>query len=218
MNSFKKIKKAPKPAILLFGWLMRLQARSLRLNIIDKCKILDRQFPEPGFYTCWHNRLLTLPPLTPKSFRGRMAVVVSLSRDGEYITDILRSLGFHTLRGSSSKGGTKVAKQIIEHAKNGGSMVLTPDGPRGPKYNVKPGFIRLASACGIPIIPMTLNSKQHWTLKGWDQTQIPKPFSKAEFILGEPLHIPSQVSKEETETLVQRVEDALMSISRWDNN
>lgn len=189
---------------------VRIYAATLRVRLVDECGLMADANPPATIYLVWHDRLLCLPPLSPKAMRPNTAVLVSHSRDGGYIADLLTRLGFDSVRGSSSKGGLAALRAMKRHLEEGKQIVITPDGPRGPAYNVHKGAIWLARSTGAQVVPVSLNMRRPWRLRGWDRTQIPKPFSSGEFVLGEPLSFAEDVSEEE---MHRAISEALCEIS-----
>ena len=127
----------------------------MRLEVFGS-EHLAKAYEEHGqaILAFWHNRLLLLPFI----YRYRMhlkniVVMVSRSRDGEFVANFLDRFGFHTIRGSSSKGGGQTFTQAIKMARKGYDIAITPDGPRGPRYQVQPGVIKLAQMTSLPIVP-----------------------------------------------------------------
>lgn len=100
----------------------------------------------------WHGRQLMMP----LAYRGQQAsILISQHRDGEIIARIMRYFGFQSIRGSSTRGGLRATRQLLRAGRNGGDLVMTPDGPKGPACTVQSGVIYLAKATGLPIIPLT---------------------------------------------------------------
>jgi len=140
----------------------------------------------------WHGRIL--PGL--HYFRNRgIVVITSQNFDGEWIAGILHRFGFRTARGSSSRGGARALVQLRRDLALGRAVAFTVDGPRGPARVVQPGVAFLAGATGQPILPYHIESDRHWTLRSWDRTQIPKPFSTVALVMGEPIHVASTEEK-----------------------
>ena len=217
MSSFKKVRKLPKPLTFVFVGLIKCLSYTFRLTIVDPCDFLKRHPIDPVIYAFWHNRLIGTSPLAHRYGREKIAVLISLSRDGEYIADIIEGFGFSTIRGSSSKGGVKAVRDISEYVVNKRhSIAVTPDGPRGPKYVVQPGVIWAASRTAIPIIPVGVNTKHHWRLNSWDQTQIPKPFTETEMIIGEPINVNKNLSSGELKEYQTLLRNRLLEITHWD--
>ncbi len=153
----------------------------------------------------WHGRIL--PGL--HYFRNRgIVVITSQNFDGEWIARILHRFGFGTARGSSSRGGARALVQMRRDLAAGRPVAFTVDGPRGPARVVQPGVAFLAGATGQPILPYHIESDRHWTLKSWDRTQIPKPFSTVALVVGDPIHLASTESAA-VDAGVHAVEQAL---------
>ncbi len=131
-------------------------------------------------------------------------VMISSSRDGELISRIARFFGYIPVRGSSSKGGREAMGELIGHLKEGKRCAITPDGPRGPRREIKPGVLNVARMTGCPVVPFAFAAEKAWRLRSWDRFIIPKPFSRAIFVYGEPIRVPrhgklDQLKKIQTE-------------------
>ena len=134
----------------------------------------------------WHGRIL--PGL--HYFRNRGVVVItSKNFDGEWIARILHKFGFGTARGSTSRGGARALVQLRRDLAAGKPAAFTVDGPRGPARVVQRGVVFLAGATGHPILPYHIEADRHWTLRSWDRTQIPKPFSTVVLVIGAPIKV-----------------------------
>lgn len=145
----------------------------------------------PKILALWHGSLIGCLYF----YRTRnIAVMASLSKDGDLITKGLDSLGYQTIRGSSSRGGTRVLLEALKKLKKGTTVAFTIDGPRGPIHEVKPGIIMLAQKTGIPIVPLCMAYEKSITLHSWDRLQIPLPFSKSVIHIGKPFKIDSGIS------------------------
>jgi len=168
----------------------------------------------PVIYALWHGRMYLLFKSVPLD---QVAILVSPSNDGEFIKRIAQCIGFrHFVRGSHKRGGTQAilglhkALQEDRH-----SIAFTVDGPRGPRYVVKPGIIRLASQTGAPIIPLGAASRRlfHKFDRAWDHFHAPLPFTDLHLTYGEPLHVPANLSEDEIQQYAQRLEAELMRIN-----
>ncbi len=199
---------------LALGFMVWLLRRTLRLTIHDPHNFLAVDNPRPFIGALWHNRLLITPVTLPRRKRRMMAILASDSRDGEYAARYMRFFGFRVVRGSSSKGGAKAVRLLKRELKRGFSVALTPDGPRGPRYQVQPGVVALSQMTGRPVVPVILNGFRRWELKGWDRTQIPKPFSRVELILGEPITVPPETTEEGRKEWLAEVQRRMMAITR----
>ncbi len=166
--------------------------------------------------TFWHNRIFG----ATYYFRNRgIVVITSQSFDGEYIARFIKRFGFGAVRGSSTRGGIGALVEMIRLMKKGLPMGLSIDGPRGPKYVAKAGACLLAKKTGNPLLPFLVEAEKYWELKSWDDLQIPKPFSRAKVLVGEPIYVDKNASGEEieeTRVLLQAKLDELVQIGeQW---
>jgi lysophospholipid acyltransferase (LPLAT)-like uncharacterized protein len=142
----------------------------------------------------WHGRmLLAMPGHAGKGHR----VLVSPSDDGSLITTLLGRLGYTTVRGSSNKNPARALREILGHLEGGGTIVITPDGPRGPRHKVNPGPAWIARATGFPILPCGFACDRAWRLKSWDRFTIPKLGARVVAVYGELLHVPPTARDED---------------------
>jgi len=120
-----------------------------------------------------------MPRLFERYFPGRLgAALASASKDGEIISAFLERFGIRAIRGSSSRGGGRALIEMKRAMEAGYIMAITPDGPRGPRYSISPGVIKLAQITGGLILPIHVTYSSYWQLKTWDGFMIPKPFSR----------------------------------------
>ncbi len=154
----------------------------------------------------WHGRIL---PATYYFRRRGIVVITSENFDGEWIARIIERFGFGTARGSTSRGGLKAMLQLVRDMEDGKPTGFTLDGPRGPARVAQPGAIWLAQRTGNPVLPFHLEASSHWTMKSWDRTQIPKPFSTVALAIGEPLEVAPDASDEQLESSRQELERRL---------
>lgn len=139
----------------------------------------------------WHQNAIL--GITGHRHQG-ICILISASVDGEIVSWIANRLGLPSIRGSSSRGGRQALLNLARYVRNGGRVAFTVDGPRGPRHQVKPGIISLASRTGAPILPMAAIADRYWTLKRtWDEFRIPKPFAKVKVIYGRPLIVSKEL-------------------------
>ena len=157
-------------------------------------------------YAIWHSRLLI-----PVYFyrKKNIHVLISLSKDGEYIARIFRAFGLGLIRGSTSKGATTALKKMMEVLNLGFDIAITPDGPRGPKQKANIGAIYLASLSGAPIVPFSFDAKRKIELNSWDNFIIPYPFTKGIFVWGDEINVPKHANKEILEEKCKELEKSL---------
>ncbi len=161
-------------------------------------------------FAYWHAFML-VPAYTARNLG--IKVMISQHADGEYITRVIEHLGFTTVRGSTTRGGAKALLKMIKDSKEGTAIAITPDGPRGPRFTIQPGIIFLSQKTGIPIIPTSLGLTSYWEMPSWDKFRIPKPFSKAALIHGEPIHIPPKLNKSEVVAFCRLLENKMRAIT-----
>jgi len=123
----------------------------------------------------WHGRMLI--PIYYLRHRDYVSLV-SLHRDGEFITRIVRKLGYTIHRGSPKEGGLEGFRKMLKDLKNGRIVSIFPDGPTGPRHSIHSGVLHLARLSGSPIVPMLYSAKSCWCAKSWDRFMVPFPFSK----------------------------------------
>ncbi len=168
----------------------------------------------PVIYALWHGRMYCLFKAVPLE---RVAILVSPSNDGEFITRLARHIGFkHFVRGSHKRGGTHAILGLKKAlGEEGHSVCFTVDGPRGPRYQVKPGIIRLAAQTGAPIIP--LGSATRWLLKkfdqSWDHYHAPLPGTSIQLAYGKPVRVPPDLTDEQIADYCKQLEAELMRIN-----
>ena len=137
-------------------------------------------------YCIWHNQQLFL--LYP--YRGqKVAALISQSKDGEYIARVLPHFGMKAVRGSSTRGGARALIEMIRAVREGYHPMLTPDGPRGPIYQVQHGILYLARKTGLPIIPVGSALSHKFKVNSWDKMRIPLPFGKTALTYGKMFYI-----------------------------
>lgn len=160
---------------------------------------------KPAVVVFWHGRLAFMSYAYLKfwSENNRSGkVIISNHKDGEIIARIIKFFGIGTLRGSSSKGGAKVLINAIKEIKNGTDVIITPDGPRGPRHSVADGAVAVAQKTGSEIYALNYEASSFWQLKSWDKMIIPKPFSTINFTLSSPFSV-ADLSLDEAKELIQ---------------
>jgi lysophospholipid acyltransferase (LPLAT)-like uncharacterized protein len=143
----------------------------------------------------WHRHML--PLLGCSRWKPPMAVMTSASKDGDISTAVLVLFGIESSRGSSTRGGSKALRGILQLARAGRNIAFTPDGPRGPAGVVKDGVIFASQASRLPIMPMGFAARKYKQLRSWDRMVIPMPFSKGVIVYGRPMAVPRDGDIEE---------------------
>ena len=135
--------------------------------------------------------------------------LTSTSRDGELIAQFLGRFGIGPVRGSASERGSTALRELIRFLRRGCDVGITPDGSRGPCYEIKPGLVLLAQLSGRRIVPISF--EYAWRTRSWDRFFIPKPFSRVTFVVGEPFDVVKTATPEAFEAERLRCERAIMA-------
>ena len=199
--------------------LIRVVAATLRYRWEDSSAYFSHGQTGPAIYCVWHNRLvLSIPAYyryVKKHSRSRgMAAMVSASKDGGFLSAILECFNVEPVRGSTSRRGPQALLELTTWAERGFDLAITPDGPRGPRYQVQDGVTSLAQITGLPIIPFSYYLSWKLRMKSWDGFQIPLPFSRCEMTVGKPLRVPREATDEQRAQLRQELENSLRSLSK----
>ena len=208
--TLKNKRHLPKPLAWILAGVMRLYAWTFRVRIEDPHGILPQLEARPCVIAIWHNRLIFAAPLFPRRYRKWLAVLISASRDGEYISTLVKCFGINSVRGSSSHGGARALVELRRELVAGHTPVLTVDGPRGPRYSVHPGVVALARNGHAPLVPVLFNARHYWQLHSWDGMQIPWPLTRMTMTVGKPLELPDGVT---TEDGCEQVRQALVELT-----
>jgi len=193
--------------------LLQIWARTLRYEIDDRAGVIGKPVNENYIGALWHNRLLIFPFVLRRFFSNRRgAALISASRDGELLADAIKRFDFDVVRGSSSRLGARAILQLTDVLASGRDVVITPDGPRGPAYELGPGIIFLAQKSGAPVVPVNMEYSSYWRLKSWDRFILPRPFSKVRVIIGQSHHVRSTSTPEEFETERLRLQGVMMAL------
>lgn len=179
-----------------------------RIQIQNK-EVIVKAYKEqrPVIVTLWHGRLLLMPLLFPYFMRSN--ALISAHRDGRIIQKTALLNNIQTVTGSSSKGGATALREMMRKIKDGQSMFITPDGPKGPACKAQSGAVELSRMTKAPIIPTAISTSRGWILGSWDKFLIPRPFSTIYVKLGEPLTVES---KEERDEKTQELEGQLNAL------
>jgi lysophospholipid acyltransferase (LPLAT)-like uncharacterized protein len=194
-------------------WLLRIWERTLRYEVDDRGRLMAKPVNESAIGAVWHNRLLIMPLVLKRFFPRRQgAALVSASRDGAWIASLVQRIGFDVVRGSSSRLGASAMLQMADLLASGRDVVIAPDGPRGPVYELGPGIVLLAQKSGASVFPLHLEYSSCWRLKNWDRFILPHPFAKIRVIFGPPHQVVATISQEEFESERLRLQTAMMAL------
>ena len=143
-----------------------------------KYHFIDEPIEGQCMAVTWHSELLIAPQVYRKlRKKQKTAAIIAQHYDGELIARTLNFLGILPLRGSSRRGAKAVLIAAISALKNGYSVMITPDGPKGPRYSMSDGAVALALRSNLPLMIVNYKASSFWQLKSWDKFVIPKPFA-----------------------------------------
>mgnify|MGYP000918017775 CR=1 FL=1 len=197
-----KVRLAP-----TLGWLLiNFLGRTSRFTVRGFDRMQDMMRRGQGFILIiWHGR--TMLPVFYCRNMGIQAII-SLSRDGEMQSRIFKRFGFTIIRGSTGRGGMKAALTAVKRLQEGGTLALTPDGPRGPANQVQDGTVFMAKKAGVPIIPVGVGISRRKLMRTWDSYALPKPFGRCGLIFGEPITLPDDADDEELKEMLKNALDS----------
>lgn len=192
--------------------LIRLLASTWRMRPVDDAPMRAAQAARAAgqrvIFTLWHGELL---PLLWHHRNEGIAVVISEHRDGEIIAQIAERLGYTTVRGSSSRGGSRALIGLMRAIEAGRDGAVTPDGPRGPAHVFAPGAAIAAQRTGAPLLPIRASASRAWRLKSWDRFLVPKPFATVRVTYG-PLTLVDADSPRAAAELTPRLQAVLDAV------
>ena len=207
----------------LIGWL--IAAYMVMIKYSTRWEVIYAERAEPIIKSgdglialTWHSRFLMLNSAWKKNY-ALPHVLISRSRDGEIVAQTTKYLGLKSIRGSSkklghkkAKGGAKASRHMIEAIESGGCIVITPDGPRGPRQRLGDGPLRLAKLSGAPLLPCTFSVSRRKQFDSWDKFILPLPFGRGQIIWGSAVQISPDATEEDIETIRVQIEDEMNSL------
>ncbi|WP_414664217.1 lysophospholipid acyltransferase family protein [Horticoccus sp. 23ND18S-11] len=162
-----------------FALLVRLWGLSLRFELTPADLAAYTKKDEPVAIILWHNRLFLAAEIVRRFRHGRTPyALVSASQDGAWLTAFFALAGLRAVRGSSSRLGREAATALVETLRAGYDVGITPDGPRGPCYELKPGTVIVTRRTHTPMLLVGGEFTSAWRLRSWDRFYLPKPFSR----------------------------------------
>ncbi len=164
-----------------------------------------------GIAVFWHYSFLyTFYHL--RHYRG--VVMVSASRDGEYIARVATLMGYRTVRGSSHRGGVRALRELVQHVRRGRNAGVVADGSQGPARRLQPGCLLLAAKSGRPVLPVVWSASRYRAFRSWDRTVLPMPFARIHLVYGDPVYVPDGLSSAALEEYRLRLEEEMNDLYR----
>lgn len=192
-------------AVVLGGALIRLLASTWRYRVRNGEQLTKlREGNAPFIFSIWHGQLL---PLLWHHRNQGVSILVSEHKDGELIARFAESVGYGTVRGSSTRGAAGALLGLVRALGEGKEVGITPDGPRGPACSYAPGAAVAASKAGALILPLAAHADRAWRLNSWDRFMIPQPFARVTVAYGEPVRLPEDARAAAAQT--RRLESAM---------
>jgi lysophospholipid acyltransferase (LPLAT)-like uncharacterized protein len=192
-------------------FLINLLSRTYRIALMNpenETQPLEKD--KSLIYASWHQRFF--PGITLFAERKPIAIMISQSRDGEFISLIAKMLGWEPVRGSSSRGGLAALVRLKRLVLQGYRIGHIVDGPQGPLGIVKPGLVMMAQATGVAVVPTITSAERRWQAGSWDRFMIPKPFSRIIIRFDDPVYVPRKLDKDAFENTRKKIEFRLADL------
>lgn len=198
-----------KLSAVVFAGVIWLLFRMLRLKIREETPNTNPYTMLPSeryLYCVWHDSMV-IPAFGGK--HRSTAALTSRHSDGSFVAQVLRCVGVSTIRGSTNRMGAGAMRRLIRTTENK-HLVMTPDGPRGPRRQMSMGIVFLASHTGRAVVPTAYCCSRCWRFKGsWTDLVIPKPFASVFLLAGDPIKIPPALERDELQAYVAQVQAAM---------
>jgi lysophospholipid acyltransferase (LPLAT)-like uncharacterized protein len=187
----------------LLGRYLALALRTTRWTLHGAEHLAPHAAGAPCVVAFWHERLPLMPVLwmmaRRNGARARVHVLVSRHRDGRFIGEVVRRFRVEIVHGSSAsgrktseKGGAAGVLALLDLLGEGDHVVITPDGPRGPRRTAAPGVAQLAGLSGAPVLPAGAQTTRRLVLRSWDRMVLPLPFGRGSIVCGAPIAVPRE--------------------------
>jgi lysophospholipid acyltransferase (LPLAT)-like uncharacterized protein len=188
-----------------------LLGRSMKIAQVNR-EAVDRLWNEnKSVIVCfWHGRLLAMPFA---SAARPAKVLISRHGDGEFIARVVSYFGLGAVRGSYRKASVSALREILSELRQGTTIGITPDGPKGPRHQVKGGIVELAKLTRTPIVPVTYGASRKKVFSSWDGFVLPYPFSRLLFVWGDPIYVAADATAEAIEENRKELEARLVAMT-----
>jgi len=192
--------------------LLQVLCKSLKISVKNQ-EVVEKLKKENKNYVLafWHGTML-LPWYMHRNMN--MMALISKSKDGDLLTQLLKNWKYQVVRGSSSEGGDTALGIMIDFARNRNSIAITPDGPRGPTFKLKAGAVITAKKSGLPLVLLGIGFRSKRILESWDKFQVPKFFSSVKAIYSEPVYVERNLSFEQTSQVINVCETRLNELQK----
>ena len=188
--------------------LLRVLSRTWRMRTVNEPVLTTARLNRtPLLFTLWHGQML---PILWQHRDQSIAILISEHRDGEIIARIAQRFGCRSIRGSTSRGGSRALLALARELSEGRDAAITPDGPRGPAHSFAPGALVAAQRSGKPMILVAAHAEKAWQLRSWDRFIIPKPFTRVTIAYHGPVFVEAAGPREAAERAPE-LESLMMS-------
>ena len=194
------------------GQILLMTCRKVYISSEERSRFNYRSQPgdKERYVLCvWHDALLVPTFVATRRLRRFTCCLVSQHQDGSYLANAMALLGYSTVRGSSRRGATQAVRQLLADT-DGKHIVITPDGPGGPRRQLKAGAVYVASQLGRRLLPGAFAATRAWRWQGsWTDMLIPKPFCTVYVATGEPIPIPADLSKDQLQHYMKLAQEKI---------
>lgn len=193
---------------VVFANILRHSLKMLNVRVAHYDRSVDPKMPdynEHCIFVFWHEYIAVVVPHWSFS---PVTMLVSQHRDAEWLTQAAIRLGYSTVRGSTSRGGTEAIRKLKAECKHR-SLAITPDGPRGPRRKMAVGPLFLASVLNLPVVPVGVGYRRPWRTNSWDRFAVPRPFTRTRIIMGPKIFLPGRLRREQLENSRLKIESAI---------
>lgn len=196
-------------------WIILLWCKSLRYTFVNAEKF-DRLRNDGQRYVIafWHGSMFVGWFLHRPTPQGTISALVSQSSDGEYLSTILERWKYSMIRGSSHIGGKEAMQLMVNAVQEGSALAITPDGPRGPRCEMKMGAVRTAQRTSVPLVLAGIAMKKKRNLRSWDKFEVPMPFSRIAVHYSDPVMVPAELTGEPLELFKKVMEAELNRLTK----
>lgn len=174
---------------VVFWWCRTLRVKKVGAQQFERLRAAGKNY----VVAFWHGSMLIGWFLHRPMGKETISALVSQSNDGEFLATVLERWGYTLIRGSSHSGGKEAMQLMIQSVTGGSSLAITPDGPRGPRHEMKMGALRVAQQASVPLVLAGIALEKKKLLRSWDRFEVPLPFSRAAVAYSEPMIVPKEL-------------------------
>jgi lysophospholipid acyltransferase (LPLAT)-like uncharacterized protein len=195
----KSLLRTPRVQAMLVGlvsWYLSIAFRTTRWSLEGEEHFRPFAAGAPGVMAFWHEFLPMIPSLArlarhmPFYHPTPVHALVSQHRDGRLIGEVAVRFGVTPIHGSSSRGGAAGLRNLLGLLRQGHLIMITPDGPRGPRRQAAPGVAQLAATGGVPVLPLAARTSRRIQFNSWDRMAVPLPFGRGVIVFGPAIDVP----------------------------